>query len=165
MTHRALSLRVVLAFGLMARRAKGSVGVQGGDCRKLMTCITTRVCIDRRKMGHVIIISDMASRTLTVGVVMILMTVNTRRHTFRRVERHGADMTIKAGNAFVHGVVEAGVPGTRWVPSSRDFERHWYRAGYLVGRVTVRAFQLGRSLVVADLASPRWLECQIPMTA
>ena len=116
-------------------------------------------------MGLVIIISDVASCTLAVGVVMVPMTVDTLRNTFRRVERHGADVAIEAGNAFVHDVTEVGFPRTRWVPTSRDFERHWHQNGHLVGNVAVRAFQLGGIFVVADLASPRWLERQAPMTA
>ena len=37
--------------------------------------------------------------------------------------------------------------------------------GYVVGNVTVCAIQRGGVLVVANLASPRCLERQVPMTA
>ena len=87
-----------------------------------MTHIAAGVCLHRRLVYLVVITSHVAACTFTVGVVMVLMTIDASRDGFNRIERDGTNMTVDTDIAVVRRVLEISIPGARGITCRRHFE-------------------------------------------
>src|SRR5947207_3357754 len=160
MAGRALTRGIVLTLRSVARDAEAAIGHEASHRLRAMACVTRDVRVQRIPMGRLNVDARVTAGAVPPRDVVILVTRRAGLHGRGRVQRDGGGMAIGAADARVCRVREGDRPRVRRSIRNRHRDRLGTSRRELTTSVTRRAVTGRRRLMMTDLATAWWHECE-----